>query len=111
MLSRFGEVEVNITEEVKSVCYLLTENGKDLERFSDLALEEYQNTLDKHLDSFNKIYSKDELSLENAKVMFDILNELYTLHEENAYILYQSNYLFRTNEKVKKYSLKEKVDW
>lgn len=43
--------------------------------------------------------------------MFDILNELYTLHEENASILYQSNYLFRTNEKVKKYSLKEKVDW
>ena len=35
MLSRFGEVEVNITEEVKSVCYLLTENGKDLERFSE----------------------------------------------------------------------------
>lgn len=79
MLSRFGEVEVNITEEVKSVCYLLTENGKDLERFSDLTLEEYQNTLDKHLDSFNKIYSKDELSLEDAKVMFDILNELYIL--------------------------------
>lgn len=90
---------------------LLTENGKDLGRFSDLAFEEYQNTLDKHLDSFQKIYSKDELSLEDAKVMFDILNELYTLHEENAYILYQSNYLFRTYEKVKKYSLKEKVDW
>lgn len=93
------------------VTYLLTENGKDLERFSDLTLDEYQNTLDKHLDSFNKIYSKHELSLEDAKVMFDILNELYTLHEENAYILYQSNYLFCTNENVKKYSLKEKVDW
>lgn len=67
MLSRFGEVEVNITEEVKSVCYLLTENGKNLERFSDLTLKEFKIRWISTLTAFRKSIARTNSHLKMLK--------------------------------------------
>lgn len=108
--SRLGEVEVISSEEEKMVAYSLLENGKDLKRTTDVQLEGYQKLLDEHLDKFNEIYRKDNLTLEDAKVMYDILDKIYTMHEYNDNSL-GGGYTFYVNEIVKKYSFKEKVDW
>lgn len=100
----------NSIEEEKNVYYSLMENGQDLKPETEVHLEAYEDLLIENLDKFNEIYGKEELTLDDAKVMYDILNKLYTQHE---YFDMSStgNYTFCIREQVKKYRLKEKVDW
>lgn len=106
----FGEVEVISTEEEKNVYYSLMENGQDLKPETEVHLEGYVSLLDENMDKFNAIYGKEELTIDDAKVMYDILNKLYDMHEYND-MSSHGNYTFCMRELVKEYRLKEKVDW
>lgn len=107
---KFGEVEVISTDEEKNVYYSLMENGQDLKPETEVHLEGYENILTENLHKFNDIYGKEELTLDDAKVMYDILNKLYDLLEYFE-MSSHGNYTFCMRELVKEYRLKEKVDW
>lgn len=110
MKCRYGEVEAEVVEEEKWVYYMPLENGKDLMPEKDLELKCFKDIMDEIRDDICELEYKDELTIEDAYRMRDMLVK-FTTFEEGHEMSQSGNYLFGIKEKVKKIHLTEPVDW